>query len=105
MLAAFSPAVKLNASTTPEQAAVDHAHNLFWTLVERLRSAADHHLPIHHIEEAIFRQPLVMGHSLLQAFLASSGEGDLGPTLIVPGERPADPPRVWPRLDERRSRP
>lgn len=102
MLAAFTPAVK---SPTPEQTAVDQAHNLFWTLVERLRSAADQQQPIHHVEEAVFRQLLVMGHSLLGAFLASSGDGDVGPTLSVFGEPPSDPPRVLPRLDERRSRP
>jgi len=104
MLAAPTPAVKFPASPTPEQAAVDQAHNLFWTLVERVRSAADQRQPIHHVEEAVFRQLLVMGHSLLQAFLASSGDGDVGPTLSVLGERLSDPPQVLPRLDERRSR-
>jgi hypothetical protein len=105
MLAAFNPAVKSPASPTPEQAAVDHALNLFWTLVERLKSAADQQLPIHHVEETLFRQLLLMGHSLLGAFVASSGPGDVGPTLTLPGERPSDPPRVWPKLDEMRSRP
>src|SRR3954470_18382761 len=46
-----------------------------------------------------------MGRSLLQAFLATSGDGDSGPTLALPGERPLDPPQVLPRLDEPRSRP
>jgi len=105
MLAALTPAVKRPAAPTPEQAAVERAHNLFWTLVERVRSAADQQQPIHHVEEAIFRQLLVMGHALLQAFLASSGDGDVGPTLSVLGERPSDPPQILPRLDEPRSRP
>jgi hypothetical protein len=105
MLAALTPAVKRPAAPTPEQAAVDRAHNLFWTLVERVRSAADQQQPIHHVEEAVFRQLLVMGHALLQAFLAASGDGDAGPTLSVLGERPSDPPQVLPRLDEPRSRP
>lgn len=105
MLAAFNPLVKSPASPTPEQAAVDHALNLFWTAVERLKSAADQQLPIHHVEEALFRQLLLVGHSLLAAFLASSGRGDVGPTLTLPGERPSDPPRVWPKLDGMRSRP
>jgi hypothetical protein len=105
MLAAFNPAVKSPASPTPEQASVDHALNLFWTLVERLKSAADQQLPIHHVEETLFRQLLLMGHSLLAAFVASSGQGDVGPTLTLPGERPSDPPRVWPKLDESQSRP
>jgi hypothetical protein len=105
MLAAFNPVVKSPASPTPEQAAVDHALNLFWTLVERLKSAVDQQLPIHHVEETLFRQLLLMGHSLLAAFVASSGQGDVGPTLTLPGERPSDPPRVWPKLDPSRSRP
>lgn len=105
MLAAITPAVKLSASPTPEQAAVDQAHNLFWTLVERLRAAADQQQPIHQVEEALFRQLLIMGHSLLGAFVAAAGEGDVGPTLTVPGENPSDPPQVLPRLDQRRSRP
>ena len=29
-----------------------------------------------------------MGLALLRAFLAMSGDGDVGPTLTVPGERP-----------------
>jgi hypothetical protein len=105
MLVAFNPAVKSPASPTPEQAAVDDAHNLFWTLVERLKSATDQQLPIHHLEETLFRQLLLMGHSLLRAFLASSGDGDVGPTLTLAGDRPSDPPRVLPRLDQTRSRP
>lgn len=105
MLATLTPAVKRPAAPTPEQAAVERAHNLFWTLVERVRSAADQQQPIHHMEEAVFRQLLVMGHALLQAFLASSGDGDVGPTLSVLGERPSDPPQILPRLDEPRSRP
>jgi hypothetical protein len=105
MLVAFNPAVKSLASPTPEQAGVAHALNLFWTTVERLKSAADQQLPIHHVEEALFRQLLLMGHSLLAAFVASSGSGDVGPTLTLPGQRPSDPPRIWPKLDEMRSRP
>ena len=79
MLAAFTPAVKLPASPTPEQAAVDQALNQFWTVVERVRAAADQQQPIHQVEEAVFRQLLLMGHSLLTAFVASSGDGDVGP--------------------------
>ncbi len=105
MLAAFTPTVKSPASLTPEQVSVDHALNLFWTLVEHLRAAADQQQPIHHVEETVFRQLLVMGHSLLQAFVAASGDGDVGPTLALPGEGPSQLPQVLPRLDERRSRP
>ena len=73
MLAAFTPAVKSPPSPTPEQAAVDQALNHFWTLVERVRAAADQQQPIHQVEETVFRQLLVIGRSLLQAFLASPG--------------------------------
>ena len=105
MLAAFTPAAKSPASPTPEQAAIDQALNHFWSLVERVRAAADEQQPIHHVEEVVFRQLLVIGHSLLGAFLASSGGGDVGPTLSILGEGPSDPPRVLPRLDGPRSRP
>jgi hypothetical protein len=93
MLAAFTPAVKSPAPTTPEPVAVDQALNHFGTLVERVRAAADQPRPIHHVEEAVFRPLLVIGHSGLGAFLASSGGGDIGPILRVLGEGPSDPPR------------
>jgi hypothetical protein len=105
MLAAVAPAVKFSASRSPEQAAVDQSLSVFWALVERLHAAADQHQPIHQVEEAIFRDLLVMGRSLLQAFLASSGDGDLGPTLTLLADHPSDPPRVVPRLDRIRPRP
>jgi hypothetical protein len=109
MFAATSTTVKFEAFSTPEQRAsamaIDRSLTLFWTLVERLQAAADQHRPIHQVEETIFRQLLAMGLSLLQAFLAHSGEGDAGPTLTVPGDRPSDPPQVLPRLETLRSRP
>ena len=92
MLAAVAPTVKFPASRSPEQAALDQSLSVFWALVERLHAAADQHQPIHQVEEAIFRDLLVMGRSLLQAFLASSGDGDLGPTLTSsPTIRPTHP--------------
>jgi hypothetical protein len=105
MLAAVASTVKFPASRSPEQAAVDQSLSVFWALVERLHAAADQHQPIHQVEEAIFRDLLVMGRSLLQAFLASSGDGDLGPTLTLLADHPSDPPRVVPRLDRIRPRP
>jgi hypothetical protein len=105
MLAAVAPTVKLPSSRGPEQAALDQSLSVFWALVERLHAAADRHQPIHQVEETIFRDLLVMGRSLLQAFLAASGQGDLGPTLTVPGGHPSDPPRALPRLDRIRPRP
>ena len=109
MLAAADPAVKFPALTTPEQRgcsmAIDHALATFWELVERLHAAADQQQPIHHVEEVIFRQLLAMGLDLLRAFLAWAGDGDVGPTLAISGDRPAEPSQDLPRLDGLRSRP
>ncbi len=105
MLAAVAPTVKFPATPTPEQASVDQAVSIFWTIVERLHAATERQQPIHQVEEMIFRQLLVMGRSLLQAFLASSGDGDVGPILTLAGEGPDDLPRAWPRLDQPRRRP
>jgi hypothetical protein len=109
MLSAAAPTVKRPPYETPEQRsgamAIDHALTLFWTLVERLRAAADQEQPIHQVEETLFRDLLAMGLDLLRAFLAWSGDGDVGPRLAVFGERPSDPPQIWPRLDQPRSRP
>ena len=105
MLAAVASTVKFPASRSPEQAALDQSLSVFWALVERLHAAADQHQPIHQVEEAIFRDLLVMGRSLLQAFLASSGEGDVGPTLTVLADHRSGPPRLLHRLDRIRPRP
>ena len=109
MLAAAAPTVKLAPDTTPEQRScaqdIDQALTIFWNLVERLQDAADAQQPIHQVEEIIFRDVLTMGLALLRSFLAASGDGDVGPTLTIPGERPEEPPHVLPRLDEPRSRP
>jgi hypothetical protein len=109
MLAAAAPTVKLAPGTTPEQrgcsTAIDQALMIFWTLVERLRNAADAQQPIHQVEEMIFRDLLAIGHAMLRAFLDSSGTGDVGPTLTLLGESPEEPPQVLPRLEAPRSRP
>jgi hypothetical protein len=108
MLAAAAPTVKLALDTTPEQRScaqdIDQALTLFWNLVERVRDAADAQRPIHQVEEVIFRDVLAMGLALLRSFLAASGEGDVGPTLTIPGETPDEPPHVLPRRAEPRSR-
>src|SRR5215210_204272 len=71
MLAAAAPAVKVQDLGTPEQRgcsqAIDQALNTFWILVERLHAAAADQQPIHHVEETIFRQLLVIGRDLLRA--------------------------------------
>src|SRR3954462_13297435 len=109
MLAAAAPTVKLAPGTTPEQRScaqdIDQALTIFWNLVGRLQDAAGKGQPIHQVEEIIFRDVLKIGLALLRAFLASSGDGDVGPTLTTPGETPTEPPQVLPRLDEPRSRP
>jgi len=109
MLTAVTSTVKLALDTTPEQQSgvgdIDRALTIFWTLVQRLRDAADRHEPIHQVEEIIFRDLLTIGLSMLRAFLASSGDGDVGPALTIPGESPGEPPQVLPRLDSPRSRP
>ena len=84
---------------------IDQALGIFWNLVERLRDAADEQQPIHQVEEIIFRDVLTIGLAMLRAFLAASGDGDVGPTLTIPGETPDEPPQVLPRLDAPRSRP
>ena len=109
MLTGAAPTVKLVPGSTPEHQScagdIDQALGIFWTLVERIRGAADQEQPIHQVEEVIFREVLTMGLALLRSFLAASGDGDVGPTLTLPGGRPDEPPQVLPRLDEPRSRP
>ena len=108
MLTSAAPLVKLVPDTTPEQQScaqdIDQALTLFWTLVERLQDAANDKQPIHRVEEMIFRDLLVIGLAMLRAFLSSSGAGDVGPTLTIPGESPEEPPQILPRLDSPRSR-
>jgi hypothetical protein len=109
MLTAAAPLVKLAPHTTPEQQSgvrdIDQALTIFWTLVERLQDAADDEQPIHQVEEIIFRDVLKIGLAMLRAFLDSSGDGDVGQTLTIPSETPAEPPQVLPRLETPRSRP
>jgi hypothetical protein len=109
MLAPSIAAVKFDLPFTPEQMAcsksIDEGLHTFWTLVERLQNAADRHQPIHVVEEIAFRQLLVVGRWLLQAFLDMAGSGDVGPTVIVAGDSPTDPDRELPRLEQTRTRP
>jgi hypothetical protein len=109
MLTAAAPLVKLAPDTTPEQQSgvrdIDQALSIFWALVERTRDAAEEEQPIHRVEETIFRDVLKIGLAMLRAFLASSGDGDVGPTLTIPGATPSERPQVLPRLDSSRSRP
>ena len=101
--------VKLDLPLTPERRAcattIDQGLKLFWTLVERMQHAADQRQPIHQVEEILFRDLLVIGRYLLRGFVDMAGTGDVGPTLTVAGESPADPGRELPRLDQRHQRP
>jgi hypothetical protein len=94
---------------TPEQQAcstkIDQGLKTFWNVVERMQHAADQQQPIHQVEEIIFRDLLVIGRWLLQAFLDMAGTGDVGPTLIVAGDSPSDPDQELPRRDQPRKRP
>lgn len=109
MLTSAAPLVQLAPDTTPEQQScaqdIDRALTLFWSLVERVQDAAERGDPIHQVEETIFQDLLMIGLSMLRTFLAASGDGDVGPTLTIPGESPDEPSQVPPRLDEPRSRP
>src|SRR4051812_32399176 len=109
MLTNTVAAVKFDLPSTPEQRAgstkVDPGLKPFWNLVERMRHAADQQQPIPQVEEILFRDLLVIGRCLLQAFVDIAGTGDVGPTLTVAGESPSDPDRELPRLDQRHKRP
>src|SRR3954452_16561316 len=109
MLTPTVAAVKFDLSSTPEQTAcsakIDEGLKTFWNPVERMRYAADQQHPIHQVEETLFRELLVIGRCLLQAFLDMSGTGDVGPTLTRAGESPSDPDQELPRLDPRHQRP
>lgn len=109
MLAAATPLVKLAPETTPERqsvvADIDRALTIFRGLAQRVQDAAQRHEPIHRVEETIFRDLLTIGLSMLRTFLAASGDGDVGPTLTIPGDSDGEPVQVLPRLESPRSRP
>ena len=102
-------AVKFDLSSTPEQAAfamkIDEGLKTFWNVVEHMQHAADRRQPIHQVEETIFRDLLVIGNWLLQAFLDMAGTGDVGPTLKVASDSPSDPDQNLPRLEQPHRRP
>jgi hypothetical protein len=109
MLTPAIAAVKFDLPLTPEQAAcsmkIEEGLKTFWNVVEQMQHAADRQQPIHQVEETIFRNLLVIGRWLLQAFLDMAGTGDVGPTLTIAGHSPSDPHHKLPRLDEPRKRP
>jgi hypothetical protein len=109
MLTTSAAAVKFALPSTPEQTAcstkIDEGLQTFWNVVEHLQHAADRQQPIHQVEETLFRNLLVMGHWLLEAFLDMAGTGDVGPILTVARDSPADPDQELPRLDQPHTRP
>src|SRR5947209_18535908 len=109
MLTPTSAAVKFDLPSTPEQKAcsakIDEGLKTVGNLVERMQHAADQQQPIHQVEETLFRELLVIGRWMLQAFLDMAGTGDVGPTLTVSGDSPSDPDQKLPRLDQSQKRP
>jgi hypothetical protein len=109
MLTPTVAAVKFDLPSTPEQQAcstkIDQGLKTFWNVVERVQHAAVLQQPIHQVEEVIFRDLLVIGRWLLQAFLDMGGTGDVGPILTVAGDSHSDPDQELPRLDQPRKRP
>src|SRR5438445_729687 len=84
-------AVKFGLSSTPEHAAcsknIDEGLKTFWNVVEHMQHAAERHQAIHQVEETVFRDLLVIGRWLLQAFLDMAGTGTSGrpsPSRAIP---------------------
>ena len=82
---------------TPEQAALK-AQDQFHALSRFVQQAAQDGLRIDTVEREVFRQLLGLGHSLLSAFIAAQGDGDLGPEAETHGCR------IVRRLPERHDR-
>jgi hypothetical protein len=108
MLTTTAATVKFALPMTPEQTAcsrkIDEGLKTFWSVVEQMQHAADQQQPIHQVEETLFRNLLVIGRWLLQAFLDMAGTGDVGPTLTV-GDAPRDQSQELPRLEQPHKRP
>jgi hypothetical protein len=82
---------------TPEQASLK-AQQQFDALRDFVDRAARDGQRIDAVERELFRQLLGLGHSLLSAFVAQQGDGDLGPQAETPDGR------VVRRLPERHDR-
>jgi hypothetical protein len=109
MLTTTAASVKFALPMTPEQTAcsrnIDEGLKTFWSVVEQMQHAADAQQPIHQVEETLFRNLLVIGRWLLQAFLDMAGTGDVGPTLTIIGDAPRDQCQELPRLEQPHKRP
>jgi hypothetical protein len=82
---------------TPEQAALK-AREQFDALRGFVDQAARDGQRVDTVERELFRQLLGLGHTLLSAFVAAQGDGDLGPEVEVSGGQAAR------RLPERHDR-
>ena len=71
---------------TPEQAALK-AQEQFGALQALVEQAAQDGRRIDTVERELFRRLLGLGHTLLSAFVAAQGDGDLGPEAEAPGGR------------------
>src|SRR5437763_8180672 len=71
---------------TPEQAALKAQHQ-FDALRDFVQQAARDGQRIDTVERELFRQLLGLGHTLLSAFVAAQGDGDLGPQAETPEGR------------------
>jgi hypothetical protein len=71
---------------TPEQAALE-AQQQFDALRDFVQQAAQDGQRIDTVEREVFRQLLGLGHTLLSAFVAAQGDGDLGPQAETPEGR------------------
>ena len=71
---------------TPEQAALK-AQVQFDALRDFVQQAARDTQRIDTVEREVFRQLLSLGHTLLSAFVAAQGDGDLGPQAETPEGR------------------
>src|SRR5947199_6809019 len=76
---------------TPEQAALKAQHQ-FDALRDFVQQAARDGQRIDTVERELFRQLLGLGHTLLSAFVAAQGDGDLGPEAETPEGRPVRRP-------------
>jgi hypothetical protein len=84
---------------TPEQAALKARHQ-FDALRDFVPQAARDGERIDTVEREVFRQLLGLGHTLLSAFVAAQGDGDLGPQAETPEGRSV---RRLPERHDRRS--
>jgi len=68
---------------TPEQAALK-AQAQFGQLLDAVQQAAQDSQRIDTVERDLMRRLLALGHTLLAAFVAQQGDGDLGPAAPTP---------------------